>query len=425
MIPLEASVPRERAASIPGIPPHRHASNGMIRRLAVVTALALLVGTGIQRPLVAYADPSSSSGKSIVEQVGCDQTPNDPCQIQDFINLFVYLAKWGLSILVFLGMLMLLYGGFQFVTAGGRASKIDEGKRVITGTIVGVIIALTAYIIINFTVTAVSGFSIPSSNPFGPIGAVFSGTPTGVTIQGQTSLQKPFSGSSSSGSSSSSTSGPPSCTSGASWDTSCNSPGLQVDCADPAANGGPVKSLQTTLNAKGCNCGPADGCYGPLTVGCVRQFQVANQLPPSGVVDDATNGKLQGGANCTVGGADAQVSAELPDTVMTTGTGSDSGCCIVKDGPNEIYCANGISTRACQALGDGSQLYAGACGEPGPTAGHCGFCSNMADISSTSPTKACFQVAAPYWCTSIATGNFFNIGNCSGICANCTNTLAP
>ncbi|MBI3573358.1 MAG: hypothetical protein HY092_04120, partial [Candidatus Kerfeldbacteria bacterium] len=82
---------------------------------------------------------------------------NTSCQIDDFLNQFVVLSEYGLGLVGVLAVLMFVYGGFQYITAGGRASKVDEGTRVIQGTLIGIIISLIAYVIINFAVGAVTG----------------------------------------------------------------------------------------------------------------------------------------------------------------------------------------------------------------------------------------------------------------------------
>lgn len=398
----------------------------MIRRLALTTVLVLALLSGAQRPLAVYADSPTTGGTSIVEQIGCDlDAESRSCQIEDFVNLFVYLSKWGLSILSILSILMFVYGGFQFVTAGGRASKVDEGKRVVGGTIIGIIITLVAYVIINFTVSSVTGYRVVSANPFGPVGAVFGDVNPSSTISGQT-LPKSFSGSTSTGSKGT-TSGTRSCIQGGTWDFACTTSDklhpIQVDCADPAGGTGVVTNIQTALTSKGCDCGGSDGCFGPKTVACVRQFQVANGLMPTGVVDETTFGKLQGGASCTSTGNDARVVAALPETHMATSDGAGLGCCIVKSGDKDLYCADNVSTRACQALGSDVDFFQGEtkCGAPGLTFQRCGFCSADQDTGTSPATNICFQTATPYWCSQSAQPNF-KIGDCA-VCGTCINSL--
>jgi phage tail tape-measure protein len=53
-----------------------------------------------------------------------------------------------------------------------------------------------------------------------------------------------------------------------------------------------VRNVQQALNAKGFNAGPADGQWGPSTAIALKQFQTAQGLPPSGVLDTPTMNAL-------------------------------------------------------------------------------------------------------------------------------------
>lgn len=58
------------------------------------------------------------------------------------------------------------------------------------------------------------------------------------------------------------------------------------------SKGDEVKTLQTLLNAKGFNCGTADGVFGAKTVSAVKAFQKANGLTADGIVGNQTWAKL-------------------------------------------------------------------------------------------------------------------------------------
>jgi LysM repeat protein len=58
------------------------------------------------------------------------------------------------------------------------------------------------------------------------------------------------------------------------------------------AQGQEVRDLQQRLTDLGYATGPVDGQFGPITQSAVRQFQMSNDLPTSGQIDDATAAKL-------------------------------------------------------------------------------------------------------------------------------------
>ena len=53
-----------------------------------------------------------------------------------------------------------------------------------------------------------------------------------------------------------------------------------------------VRDVQQALNAKGFNAGPPDGQWGPSTEVALKQFQSAQGLPSTGVLDSRTKDAL-------------------------------------------------------------------------------------------------------------------------------------
>ena len=68
------------------------------------------------------------------------------------------------------------------------------------------------------------------------------------------------------------------------------------DEAPPLTAGGPyealLKQVQEKLNARGFYAGPANGAFTTKTQAALAQFQMANLIPASGALDDATLAEL-------------------------------------------------------------------------------------------------------------------------------------
>ena len=209
-------------------------------RLAI-TSLSVML---IFRPLAVHA-----AGLAIT-------CPGGSCQIADFLQQLIVLTRYGLYLVTLLGVLMFIYAGFQFITAGGRSSKIDEGKRIILGTFVGLVISFTAFIIINTTILALTGTSVRPKDFFaGVIGTLFTGQ--SIQINGvDTPINRPFSGETT-GDSNNKCRG----SNETLYDKSCDVGSLHIFCADSAGDSnGSVLQLQNQLLAVGCTCVTADGC---------------------------------------------------------------------------------------------------------------------------------------------------------------------
>lgn len=64
------------------------------------------------------------------------------------------------TILGFLGIVavvIVLMGGFKWMTAGGNEDKVKEAKRLITQGIIGLVITLSAFAIASFVITSITG----------------------------------------------------------------------------------------------------------------------------------------------------------------------------------------------------------------------------------------------------------------------------
>lgn len=54
-----------------------------------------------------------------------------------------------LYVVATVAVLSLLYGGFLYITAGGEAEKAEKGKKVIVGSVIGIVLIASAFVIYN------------------------------------------------------------------------------------------------------------------------------------------------------------------------------------------------------------------------------------------------------------------------------------
>ena len=83
--------------------------------------------------------------------------------------------------------------------------------------------------------------------------------------------------------------------------TACASAPVSTPPPPPASsapiveNAALISEVQTLLNNKGYNTGPADGIAGPKTRGAIQKFEKASNLPVDGLLDDAFYAALKQG----------------------------------------------------------------------------------------------------------------------------------
>lgn len=96
--------------------------------------------------------------------------------------------KFGIWTVGIASLLMLSIGGFMYFTAAGNTSSLDQAKKVITDAILGLIMALTAWLLLNIlnpdllkgniSALSISGTAVPA-------------TTTGTTTTGTTRVNGP------------------------------------------------------------------------------------------------------------------------------------------------------------------------------------------------------------------------------------------
>jgi len=72
-----------------------------------------------------------------------------PCQFCHFFVMFRGILDFVLKLVIIIGVLMLTIGGFMFFFAGGSPATLDRAKRVLTSTVIGLVIIFAAWLIIN------------------------------------------------------------------------------------------------------------------------------------------------------------------------------------------------------------------------------------------------------------------------------------
>ena len=108
--------------------------------------------------LFIIAQPIFARDQGIFSDIPCFKTGDafKECDLCDFLYLFLILAHWGLNIMGAIALLFFVIGGIVWLTSAGNQNQITAGKKILTGTIMGIIIILSAYIIVNFTVSALT-----------------------------------------------------------------------------------------------------------------------------------------------------------------------------------------------------------------------------------------------------------------------------
>jgi hypothetical protein len=67
-------------------------------------------------------------------------------------GLFTNIVNIALFLIGALSVIMLIYGGIRYTTSGGDAKNVTAAKNTILYAIVGIVVAILAYAIVNFVI---------------------------------------------------------------------------------------------------------------------------------------------------------------------------------------------------------------------------------------------------------------------------------
>ncbi len=85
----------------------------------------------------------------------------NPLGSNDIRVIIGYIIRAALGFSGTLALVMVIWGGFLWLTSNGNAEKIDKGKSVLMWATIGLVVLFFAYTIVNAVITAIT--STPAS----------------------------------------------------------------------------------------------------------------------------------------------------------------------------------------------------------------------------------------------------------------------
>lgn len=103
--------------------------------------------TGLLIKVALAAPPLVPPCPRVLKDGSCDVTAYTEGQL---LQLGVNIINFMIQYLAFpLVVLFFLWGGFLLLTSSGSPNRIEQGKKAITGAVVGLVIVLTSVVVIN------------------------------------------------------------------------------------------------------------------------------------------------------------------------------------------------------------------------------------------------------------------------------------
>ncbi len=131
-----------------------------LQSLLLVPALALGASAVVPVLESVPAAAQCDSNAGINAGINCAIGDNKKTDIFGDGGIFQTVVNVFLFIIGAVSVIMIIYGGFKYVTSGGDSSGVTSAKNTILYAIIGLIIALLAYGILNFVIKNLTGTAV-------------------------------------------------------------------------------------------------------------------------------------------------------------------------------------------------------------------------------------------------------------------------
>lgn len=122
-----------------------------IMQAIAIAAMALM-------PLAMVTVPQVSQAQLIDDFVeDCPEETGVRCNEGGLAEIFVTVINWALAIAFILAVIFLIYGGFRYILAGGNEESAKAGRTAIFNALIGVVIVVLSYVIVQIVYRFVSG----------------------------------------------------------------------------------------------------------------------------------------------------------------------------------------------------------------------------------------------------------------------------
>lgn len=133
-----------------------------LRKILIFLIVVFHAYSSAPMPLHAQETRSSWVQAVIGEELippGCRegrQESSRDCGIAQILQTAVNITRLILGVMGSIALLMFAYGGIYFIIAAGNQNKVEKGKTILTNAVIGIVLILTSWTIINFLVIALT-----------------------------------------------------------------------------------------------------------------------------------------------------------------------------------------------------------------------------------------------------------------------------
>ncbi len=120
------------------------------------------VATGASAAATLWAGRVMASNNPAQDGADAAKADGMPSELIGIDGVFTQITNTVLYAVGVISVVMLIYGGLRYVVSGGDSKKVTDAKNTIMYAIIGLIIAILAYAIVNFVLNAIGGGTVES-----------------------------------------------------------------------------------------------------------------------------------------------------------------------------------------------------------------------------------------------------------------------
>ena len=95
-----------------------------------------------------------------------NRTGDNPATLKDLEVVFYKIVSFAVELAVVVFFVMIIYGGFKYLTSGGDAKATESAQKTLTYAVLGIVLLIGIWLILRFvyifTGVNVTVFTIPS-----------------------------------------------------------------------------------------------------------------------------------------------------------------------------------------------------------------------------------------------------------------------
>ena len=122
-----------------------------------ITKIITQTFTGLGAFACLFSSRLLASATSVQEGANAARADGMPTELIGDNGVFSRITNTVLLIVGLISVIMLVYGGLRYILSGGDSKKVTDAQNTVLYAIIGLIISLLAYAIVNFVLNSVIG----------------------------------------------------------------------------------------------------------------------------------------------------------------------------------------------------------------------------------------------------------------------------